>query len=372
MASLAARPNASIGRGRGGGPAPSGRKARRHRNKSSAKTKDPIWAGERPRTQKRIVAPAPLPQSRYSIGEEFHYEWGDCGPPAVSHLETLRSERAASHRRMARRLCRGPISLSLAACFLASCAIPESIFRFGGAPAIFEDPAHVRHSEEPMRRSGAVAQSVDLHGSRPPIAATAAHATPASQPIGVGFKPARPLAEIRKQLARLLQNGAMAVMPDERISDGVSSPDEQYFVQIGSYQMRSAAERHWGGATNALSTFITGFDLRIRPAHISGQGNFFRVQIGPLASQGAALDLCRALKAQQQACFTVAEKDPPPADTVAHVPLSGGWASIAPGANSQLRHAGLRDRPRVLHSAAPQVADAAPLYTAPGMPGLPE
>ena len=292
---------------------------------------------------------------------------------AMPHAKSLPSGKAIARRRWALRLCRGPVPLALAACLLDSCSIPDSLFRFAGAPPLFDEAASARPAEGAAAKGPeTAAQDAGSHAAASEKEAAPEAAAPAAQPIGVAFKPAPPFAAVRNQLARLLRNGSMAAVPDERITDGVVPEDARYFVQIGAHQMRSAAEQHFGAAADRLSPFITGLDLRIRPAHIFGQGNFFRVQIGPLVSQGAALDLCRALKARQQACITVAEKEESPAGKAARAPLDGGWASIAPAVQAQSARAELREGPPMQGPAARQVADAAPLYTSPGMPGLPE
>ncbi len=268
------------------------------------------------------------------------------------------------------RIARGATQLALTACVVTSCAFPETLFRIGGAPAIQDaaGPVHRLNSPHP---AAARPDTGDLEREMS-IAVTPGEQTPASALEGVGSKPMRPLADVRKQLARLLKSGSMERVSDEHINEGSSTRGERYFVQIGSHQLRSAAESHWGGARIGLSAFIGSFDLRIHPADLPGQGMFFRVQIGPIRSEGAALDLCRALKTQQQTCFTLAEKDAAPAETAANVPLNGGWASIGPSDDGRSHYAAARDSERRAAIDARQVAHAAPLYTVPRLAALPD
>jgi hypothetical protein len=271
-------------------------------------------------------------------------------------------------------IARGATPLVLAACVVTSCAFPESFFRSGGAPVIQDAAAPVQHSNSPSWQAPDLAAARPGSGEPDRVASVAVKAGESSQmssPEGVGSKPLRPLTEIRKQLARLLKNGSMAMVPDEHIDEGASARQDRYYVQIGSHQVRSAAESHWGGAKIALSAFISSFDLRIRPALLPGQGMFFRVQIGPIQSQGAALDLCRALKMRQQTCFMLAETNAA-SETAADAPLNGGWASIGPSDGGKIRYTAARDIARSASMDARQVADAAPIYTVPSLPALPD
>jgi hypothetical protein len=188
--------------------------------------------------------------------------------------------------------------------------------------------------------------------------------------IGVGFKRGQSLAEIRRQLAQLLKSGAIGEVSDGDMTDETSA--NRLFVQIGSHQLQSAAESQMGAAKLTLATIVSGFNFRVRAADLPSQGRFFRVQIGPISSQGAALDLCRALQSQKQSCFTVAENTPAPMKPSGDIALRGEWASIGPNEVSAGLHRAERpDRERASATTS-QVADAAPVYTLPGMPGLTE
>jgi hypothetical protein len=313
----------------------------------------------------------PIPQNRYSNAEKFHYEWpGAESGPAMLSSTTIIGEKP---RVRSIRIAGGATQLVLAACAVASCAFPESLFRIGGAPAIQDRAVHV-HSNTPSWQPSELAAARPGSGESDRVTSVAIKAgEPAhtSSPEGVGSKPLRPLTEIRKQLARLLKNGSMAIVPDERIDEGASARQDRYYVQIGSHQLQSAAESHWSGARFALSTIISSFDLRIRPTDLPNQGMFFRVQIGPIQSQGAALDLCRALKARQQACFTLAEKKSA-SETVADAKMNGGWASIEPSDGGKIRDTAALDIEQRTSIDARQVADAAPIYTVPRLPALPD
>jgi hypothetical protein len=258
-----------------------------------------------------------------------------------------------------------------AACLVASCSGPLSIFGLDARPGVQGSAVHEVH------------QALFGHGSEAghPIAAPAT-AEPSPQPsdgasattrsaevIGVGFK--RPeLAEIRRQLARLLRTGAIGEISDGDMTE--SSAAAGIFVQIGSHQLRTAADAQLDAARLTLASVISGFDVRVRSAMLPSQGRFFRVQIGPVASQGAALDLCRSLQKQRQSCFRVAEKSASPGKPAGHAALEGEWASIGPSETpaGQGRDELAETRPPSVTTS--QVADAVPVYTTPTLPGLPE
>ena len=73
-------------------------------------------------------------------------------------------------------------------------------------------------------------------------------------------------------------------------------------VHLASYRQKGAAERGWKslkkrfGQLSSMKPSIERVDLG------STKGVFYRLKAGPLPSNGAAQDLCRALKAKRQYC----------------------------------------------------------------------
>ena len=186
--------------------------------------------------------------------------------------------------------------------------------------------------------------------------------------MGVGFKRGSPLVEVRQQLAQMLRTGIIDEIPDGHMDAAKSG----IFVQIGSHQLRTAADAHLDAARLTLASVISGFDLRVRSAILPAQGRFFRLQIGPFSSQGAALDLCRALRKRDQSCFTVAAKPAAPEKPAGQIALRGEWASIGPGEMLAGPYRDQQAEKRPPSATTSQIADAAPVYTAPTLPGLPE
>jgi len=178
------------------------------------------------------------------------------------------------------------------------------------------------------------------------------------------------LREAKFALANLQRRGAVSEVGDEALGADRPSAAELYFVQIGSHQVMRAAESQLNLVRAGFPALISGFETRVAPVSMPTLGVFFRVQIGPIQSQGAALDLCRALKAQNQACFMLADAAMPAKQHRPHATFEGGWASIAPNpdpgeerrvAETSSTRAGVR---------APQFADAFPVYTTPNLPGV--
>ena len=259
-----------------------------------------------------------------------------------------------------------------AACLVASCASPYDLLRLGSWPdaqgSALYDVGQMTYASQ----SEVINPIVDPPRSEPsPQSAEAASpAPPNTEASGVGFKRGRSLAEIKRHLAQLLRTGAIVEVFDSKMTDSTSTGE--LFVQIGSHQLRSAAEGQLGATKMTLASTISGFGLRVRSADLPSQGRFFRVQIGPISSQGAALDLCRALQTQRQSCFTVAEKAPAPVKPSGDIALRGEWASIGPSEVSAGLHRAERPETERASATTSQVADAVPVYTLPGMPGLPE
>jgi hypothetical protein len=267
------------------------------------------------------------------------------------------------------------IVFPLAACLLASCADMGALLRLGGEPFVQRADNPVRDPSVPVRADASATGNpiIDLKAreDRSPAAAAAEDAPRVSPEIGVGSKRSVPLTEVRQQLARLLRRGAIDEVPDELMAEGAPA-NTRFFVQIGSHQLQSAANSQLGRATMSLSSVIANFDLQVRPGEISGQGRFFRVQIGPISNQGAALDLCRTLQAQKHSCFMLAEKLPEASKPKPDLALKGEWASIALGEGANRNYAGRPTKDEPAPSSAQQLADVAPAYTAPGLPGLPD
>lgn len=77
-----------------------------------------------------------------------------------------------------------------------------------------------------------------------------------------------------------------------------------YWVQLGAYGSERGAENAWrtvrGKFPNQLSDLSP-----IYPSVDTGGRTLYRLRVGPIATRGAADQVCIALRAQQQACIVV-------------------------------------------------------------------
>lgn len=173
------------------------------------------------------------------------------------------------------------------------------------------------------------------------------------------------LQRAKDHLANLVRRGLITSLFEEEAGSRASETAEGYFVQIGSYEMQTAADAQLDLARRRFGGLLASFDIRVSTTTLDRKGPVFRVQIGPLKTQTSAIDLCAALKRINQDCFTLAA----PTARLAEQPrnqLEGGWASIDIGEQPS-RTSPASPRPMPLTS---QVADASPLFTAPGLPGV--
>lgn len=264
------------------------------------------------------------------------------------------------------------ILLVLACAPTVSCVNLDDFFsvRVGETP---ESVAAKAKGEATQREAADGAGDKTIEAERRDVGIPAQNSAAAisTSEIGVKSKARGPFAEVRQQLARLMRTGSAHVLRDDSLSKGISEVPEGYFVQIGSHQLLSAAEGQLSGAKVTFSSTISDFDLRVRPANLPAQGRFFRVQIGPLSSQGAALDLCRSLQAKKQECFILAEASPK-IRSPGQIAMVGEWASIAPGEYRSKAPTAAETGVAFAARGNLEMADAASSSLAPGVRGLPQ
>ncbi len=85
----------------------------------------------------------------------------------------------------------------------------------------------------------------------------------------------------------------------ERASTGAF----QYWIQVGSHKGEDDARAQWQTIQGAAQAVAPGAGNRIQRADLGARGVYYRVQIGPFASQGEAWRHCAQLKARQVDCF---------------------------------------------------------------------
>jgi len=195
----------------------------------------------------------------------------------------------------------------------------------------------------------------------------------AAKTIGPSVDLQEAIFEVKQHLARLVRRGVITELYVDPLRANLTDTIDQFFVQIGSYQVLSAAEDQLNAAKSKFTTLLFGYEMRVRAADLVPRGRFYRVHIGPFESHGAAHGFCRRLQDKNQECITVAQ---PPPDTT-HPPRRAGleveWASMPPVVARAGTPAGLEAMAPASNAAVvSQIADAMALFTAPGLAGVPE
>lgn len=77
----------------------------------------------------------------------------------------------------------------------------------------------------------------------------------------------------------------------------------EYWIQIGSNTDEAASRAQWEKMQSAAQSLFANVGNRIQRADLGKRGVYYRVQVGPFASPGAAGQFCARLKARQIDCF---------------------------------------------------------------------
>lgn len=77
----------------------------------------------------------------------------------------------------------------------------------------------------------------------------------------------------------------------------------QAAVHLASFRSKAAAEKGWTQMQRSMGDLVGKLNHQITEINLGpGKGIFFRLKAGPLASQGAAEEMCRKLKGRRQYC----------------------------------------------------------------------
>ena len=87
--------------------------------------------------------------------------------------------------------------------------------------------------------------------------------------------------------------------------DRNAAAGEGFRVQLAAVKSEADANAEWTKLQKAHADLLGGLKPTIQRADLGAQGIFYRIQGGPLASRDAAVALCDALKAKDQACLVV-------------------------------------------------------------------
>jgi len=89
----------------------------------------------------------------------------------------------------------------------------------------------------------------------------------------------------------------------EQYAERAARGNFQYWIQIGSHKDENFARAEWQKIRNAAQAVLANAGNRIQRADLGARGVFYRIQIGPFASQGEAGQFCAQLKTRAVDCF---------------------------------------------------------------------
>jgi hypothetical protein len=148
------------------------------------------------------------------------------------------------------------------------------------APAAPATPAPA--TPEPAPTPAETAPVVPLPDVRPAGAPPAAPATPAAPSDATEVAAVDPAAVLRPPIA----------------------PDGAYRIQLAAVRGQADAQRAWQMFMGDLGSVLAGIEPIFERAE-TANGVFYRVQVGPFASQEAAEGLCEQLKQRNASCFVI-------------------------------------------------------------------
>lgn len=119
---------------------------------------------------------------------------------------------------------------------------------------------------------------------------------PARAPAAPPARPAEP-SERRTETAALTPTEAPASRPP-------IAPDGDYRIQLAAVRGEADARRAWDLFMGDLGPVLAGMEPIFERAE-TANGVFYRVQVGPFASQDAAESLCEQLKQRNASCFVI-------------------------------------------------------------------
>lgn len=150
----------------------------------------------------------------------------------------------------------------------------------------------VSSNEDPAGEEDAAAPEAEPEGPRPP-AGTGSDLAPASAPL----VQARP-----EYLAR-----RMRAASEEAVADAVDlarrAATSPWQIQLGAFRDPRLTREQWQLISGTHDALLDGRALAVQET-VSGGETFYRLRVGPFASETEAADLCRTLEARGQTCIT--------------------------------------------------------------------
>jgi hypothetical protein len=162
-------------------------------------------------------------------------------------------------------------------------------------PATREGP----EVEESLSLSAAPEPASDVRRGAPARNAPPQHAEAPTPRTDVGERP-RQIAESpapRRESAPV--RPAAPVQYAERPARG----GLQFWIQVGSHKDEGIARAEWQKIQGAASPVLTNTGNRIQRADLGARGIYYRIQVGPFASQSEAGQFCVQLRVRAIECF---------------------------------------------------------------------
>jgi hypothetical protein len=78
-----------------------------------------------------------------------------------------------------------------------------------------------------------------------------------------------------------------------------------FLVQIASYRDQASAAEAWHKLGAKHSDLVSSLTPDFQTADVPGKGTYYRLRLGPFATQADAIAMCSALKARKQECLVV-------------------------------------------------------------------
>jgi hypothetical protein len=142
-------------------------------------------------------------------------------------------------------------------------------------------------ARDPRRRAAPARNTPPQHAEAP-----APRTDVAERPRQIAESPAP-----RREAAP--ERPAAPVQYAERASRG----NFHYWIQVGSHKDESIARAEWQKIQSGAQAVVANAGNRIQRADLGARGVYYRIQIGPFASQGEAGQFCARLRARTVECF---------------------------------------------------------------------
>ncbi|MCC9622785.1 SPOR domain-containing protein [Thalassospira sp. MA62] len=113
-----------------------------------------------------------------------------------------------------------------------------------------------------------------------------------------------PLSDAQKAIAAA-ENRSAPESPATTQAPPSSSPIGSYRIQLASVRDENAPAAEWKRLSSKHKQLLGSLEMFVERADLGDNGVYYRLQAGPLASDGAATQLCEQLKQLNVGCIVV-------------------------------------------------------------------